>query len=165
MGLSKEGKWIRANLDRREFRRPQLLGQLGITQMLHVDPYRLDPTVARARFRVLIDYCAHHGSGRLLQAMDLEPETFPTEHASGLIHVHPTYVGHSRAAPRHRWSLPGEEVGEEVHDRSVDLLPHLCLHRRVYDRPPSDFAALMARPRRMEVIRLRLLRAIRDLGV
>ena len=73
----------------------QLLGQLGITQMLHVDRHRLGPTVARARLRVLIDYRAHHGSRGLLQAMDLEPETFPTERASSFVNVQPTYVAQS----------------------------------------------------------------------
>lgn len=117
--------------------------------MLHVDRDRVGPTVARARLRVLIDHCAHHGSGRLLQAMDLEPETFPIERASSFVNVQPTYVGHSRAAPRSvSRSSPfklegveareevGEEVGEEVPDRSSDVAQHLCPRRRVYGRPP-----------------------------
>ena len=55
--------------------------------MLHVDPHWLGPTVARAGLRVLIDHRTHHRSGPLLQAMYLEPETFPAERASSLVHV------------------------------------------------------------------------------
>jgi hypothetical protein len=115
--------------------------------MLHVDRHRLGPTVARARLRVLIDHRAHHGSGRLLQAMDLEPETFPTERASSFVNVQPTYVGHSRAAPRSpsrslplkqlAWVEVREEVHEEVSDRAADVAQHLCL------QPTSPWATVV----------------------
>jgi hypothetical protein len=132
--------WHRVNLVATSVAVPSYSGRLGITQMLHVDRHRLGPTVARARLRVLIDHRAHHGSGRLLQAMDLEPETFPTERASSFVNVQPTYVGHSRSAPRSRsrslsleqlaWVEVREEVHEEVCDHAADVAQHLCLRRK-----------------------------------
>jgi hypothetical protein len=114
--------------------------------MLHVDRHRLGSTVARARLRILIDHRAHHGSGRLLQAMDLEPETFPTERVSSVVYVQPTDVGHSRAAPRSRsrslplkqlaWVDVGEEGREEVLDRARDVAQHPRPPRGVYGPPP-----------------------------
>jgi hypothetical protein len=55
--------------------------------MLHVDHHWLGPTMTLAGLRVLIDHRTHHRSRPLLQAMYLEPETFPTERASSLVHV------------------------------------------------------------------------------
>jgi hypothetical protein len=74
---------------------PIIPARLGITQMLHVDHHWLGPTMALAGLRILIHHRAHYRSGLLLQALNLEPEPFPTERASSLVHVQPTYVRHS----------------------------------------------------------------------
>lgn len=107
--------------------------------MLHVDRHGLDPTVASSGLRVLIDHRAHHRSGLLLQAMYFEPETFPAERGTSLIHAQPTYIRHGRAAPRYvSGSSPvklEEEVGEEVLDRISDVAQHRCLRLGVYGRP------------------------------